>query len=57
MDESVIGLINAYMSSKDYKNESWYRKLDDDEKKFVDKLDASINKGIEEGIRDYQKSC
>lgn len=54
MNKSVISLVNAYMKSKDFKNESWYKKLDQDEKEFIDQLDKSISRGIEEGIKEYE---
>lgn len=56
MDNSLISLVNKYLTSGDnYINEPWFRNLNEKEREFIIYFDASIDKGIEEGLIKYKK--
>ncbi len=52
MEMSIIEIIHLTYK-KDYKKESWYKELSDQEKKLVDKINAGFNDGIDSGIKEH----
>lgn len=55
MEQSVTYLINKYISSKNYKEEYWYRNLSSRDKCFVDNLDKAVEEGIVKGLSEYKE--
>ncbi|MBP3806867.1 MAG: hypothetical protein ILA13_00465 [Eubacterium sp.] len=55
MEQSVTYLINKYISSKNYKEENWYRNLSSRDKCFVDNLDKAVEEGIVKGLSEYKE--